>query len=473
MGSHGITWGETYQNVLEGYFKHEFGHSPKVIRFHHHDAHAASAYYASGFDEAMVLSIDNSGDGVSTELAVGKGSEMKVVEQIERPNSLGIYYSLLTQFCGFIRDSDEYKLMGLSSYGNRDAYDFSWLLKVENGHYHFNTDYIKQVKPGESQPSRQQAMYGEKLIEKLGKHRRSGEPVTDFYKNVAASAQQQLESAIVALVTRFHEETGLRKICLAGGVALNCVANQKIMNLDFIDEIYVQPASSDAGISLGAAYLAAAEMGDTPQKMEHAFLGPPYSNNEIKKVLDLLQLDYKRCDSPALVAAEMVAQNKVVGWFQGNMEFGPRALGTRSILANPAQKEMQDIVNHKIKFRESFRPFCPSVLENESKAFFVGKQDSSPYMTITYDANERSVKEIPAVVHVDQTARIQTVNRETSPLYHEYLTELKKLTGIGVSLNTSFNRNNEPIVCSPVDAVSAFYGCGMDGLIIGDFVLKK
>lgn len=473
IASHGSTWGDKYEEVLQGYFTYNFGHCPAIRRVHHHNAHGASAFFASGFDEALVLTIDNSGDGVSTKISHGKGAELIPITEYTRPNSLGMFYSLITQFCGFRRDTDEYKLMGLSSYGDRKKYNFDWLLKYGNGTYSFDDQYLKYIEPGQSQPTRQEMVFSDKFIEKLGKKRLSHEPLTQYQKDLAASAQQQFENVLLDLVTHHHKQTGLRKLCLSGGAALNCVANQQLMNLDFIDELYVQPASSDAGISLGAAYLVSVLEGATPRKMQTAYLGNEYSNEEIKKVLDFSNITYKNTDNPAAYAAQKVSEDKVIGWFQGKMEFGPRALGNRSILANPANAAMKDIVNSKIKFREAYRPFCPSVLEEDSELYFTGKQPIAPYMTITYDVKESQGTKIPAVTHVDNTARIQTVNQKQNPLYYQLLLQMKQITGMGVVLNTSFNRNREPMVCSPLDAISCFYGSGLDCLVMGNFVMEK
>jgi carbamoyltransferase len=258
---------------------------------------------------------------------------------------------------------------------------------------------------------------------------------------------------------------------MAGGVALNCAANKLIMNLDFIDEFYVQPAAGDNGISLGAALWGAHELGDTIQPMENAYLGTSWTHDSIKQILDLTGMPYQVCEHPEELAAQWVLEDRVVGWFQGRMEFGPRALGNRSILGNPAHPEMKSIINSKIKFREGYRPFCPSVLAEDHVDYFAGKSSSAPYMTINFDV--RPGLSLPSITHVDGTARVQTVNRHQNSLFHAYLAQMKKLSGHGVSINTSFNRNNEPIVQSPIDAISAFAGSGMDGLIIGNFALTK
>lgn len=473
VASHGSTWGDTYAKILKDYFKYTFGYCPPLEFVHHHDAHAASAFYGSGFDKSMILTMDASGDGVSTQLSIGNGDKMELFRRYSRPDSLGIYYSLITQLCGFRRDSDEYKLMGLAAYGNKNNFDFSRVLYFNNGEFHLNEDYMKPIAPGASQPTRQEMAFSNLLTDQFGKKRLKREPIDQHYKDIAASAQKQLEEVILGIVRYFHEQTGLRKICLAGGVALNCLANQKIMNLDFIDDVYVQPASSDAGISMGAAMYVSAKKGEKPLPLLSALLGMEYSNDEIETALKEINIEYKKIEDPAKEAAKLVANNKVIGWFQNRMEFGPRALGARSILANPAMPDVKNIINNKIKHREDYRPFCPSVIEEESGHYFIGKLQSAPFMNITFDVREEMQNKIPGVVHNDGTARIQTVNKHTNALYYDFLIELKKLTGHPVVVNTSFNNNNEPIVATPADAIATFYRTGLDALIIGCFLINK
>lgn len=471
--THGSTWQPDFRHTLRRYLLSKFGHSPEIELVHHHDAHCASAFYASGFDKAMIVSFDLSGDGIATQLAIGDGQTMTVVERIAKPDSLGIFYSLLTQFCGFVRDSDEYKVMGLSSYGKKGSYDFGWLLPYGQGKYTLNTDYIVVPGPGQPNPSKQEPFYSEKFIEKLGPPRLPDAPMTPYYEDIAASGQFHLENAIVDIVTAFQQRTGLRKLCLAGGVALNCVANQRLMNLAGVDAIYVQPAASDAGVSLGAAYLTAVKYGEHVEPLADVYLGPEYTADEILTTLQDANVRYTHVDDIASYAAQKVADNKIVGWFQGRMEFGPRALGKRSILANPTNKAMKDIVNAKIKFREEFRPFCPSVLEEETHTYFAGKSLTAPYMTITYDVKPEYIEKLPSITHVDHTARIQTVNRQQNASFYDYLRALKSLIGVGVTLNTSFNVKGDPIVNTPYQALATFYGSGMDTLILGNYVLNK
>ncbi len=473
VASHGSTWGTQYRNILESYFENTFGYCPPLHFVHHHDAHAASAYFGSGFDSAMILSLDASGDGVSTQLSLGKNGKIETYKRFSRPNSLGIFYSIITQFCGFRRDSDEYKLMGMAAYGDASKFDFSDVLHCENGEFMLNEKYLKPIEPGASQPTRQEMAYSNELTRLLGKKRLKTEALEQKHYDIAASAQHQLETVVIDLVTHLHQQTGLRKICLAGGVALNCLMNQKIMKLDCIDNIYVQPAAGDAGISAGAAMWVSAEKGIVPQAMPSALLGMEYSNIEIEKALCDIQATYRHIADPAKTAAELIAQHKVIGWFQGRLEFGPRALGARSILANPAMPEVKKVLNEKIKYRESFRPFCPSVTEEDASRYFVGKAAKSPFMNITFDVADEMKNAIAGVVHADGTARIQTVDKNIQALYHNMLKQLEVLSGHPVVVNTSFNTNNEPIAATPYDAVATFYRSGIDALIIGNYLLEK
>lgn len=471
---HGSTWEPEIEDRIKNYFTYHFGYAPPIRRYHHHDCHSVSAYYASGFKDALVVTLDNSGDGISAQICTGKDGRLTLVERFPRPNSLGVFYSLITQYCGFVKDSDEYKLMGLAPYGDKNKYGFDWLIDFKDGELRLNTDYIITLPAKAPSPHRDEMIFSQKFLDKLGAPRRLPKSeYAQFYKDIAASAQYHLETTVLKMLRHYSEKTGLRKICLAGGVALNCVMNQKIMNAGFVDALFVQPASSDAGISLGAAWLACMEEGIIPLIPSDTFLGNEYSNPQVKAALDSCGISYHETDDPAEAAAALIAQNKVAGWFQGRMEFGPRALGSRSILANPAVPAMKDWVNMKIKFRDSFRPFCPSVLEEDAGKYFSGKQKQAPYMTITYDVREQMRSKIPAVTHVDGTARIQTVNESQHPLYYRLLIKLKEKTGQGVVLNTSFNLSHEPIVCTPRDALASFYASGLDALVMGNFVIKK
>ena len=471
---HGSTWGNEIQPRLEDYFVQHFGSCPPLIRFHHHDCHAASSYFASGFTNATVITFDNSGDGISLQIMKGENGKLSLVERFARPDSLGLFYQLITQYCGFVKDSDEYKVMGLSSYGDRNAFDFSWLIDFKEGKLEINRDYIVVPKPGAPSLHKDEMAFTSKFIEKLGAHRRLPKTeMTDFYKNVAASAQQHFEKVLLKIVKYYIEKTGYNKVCFAGGAALNCVANQQVMNAPFVDNLFVQPASGDAGISLGAAWLCSAQKNSPPAATENTYLGQKYENEEIEHILKTSNLKYSFLENPSEDAAVEISKNKVVGWFQGRMEFGPRALGNRSILANATNPKMQDIVNQKIKFRESFRPFCPSVLEEDVALYFEGKQTLAPYMTITYNVKKEMQTAIPGVTHIDGTARIQTVNKQQNINFYNLLKALKKVTGHGVAMNTSFNLSHEPIVNSPRDAIATFFASGMEVLYLENFKVVK
>jgi carbamoyltransferase len=469
VATHGSTWGDGYEAMLKRYFKYTFNASPKVIRYHHHLCHAASAYYASGYEDAMVLTTDASGDSVSMQRAIGCGSELAVVEQVPRTNSLGILYSMMTQFCGFTRDSDEYKLMGLAPYGNPNRVDLSFLVDLSGKGFKVNQSYMFTAEPGQPQPSRQQAIFNPRLIDELGAPRIPESELSQLYKDMAASTQQLLEEVLCKVVREFHEETGIRKVCLAGGVALNCAANKKILELDFIDDIFVQPASSDAGISLGAAYLASTRFDRRPERQVGTKLGRNYSEAEVADELSQLGISFNVLEDSAEVAADLLNRDKVIGWFNGRAEFGPRALGSRSILGSATNPDMQELINRKIKFRESFRPFCPAVIKEDFKKAFSSPAEELPYMTVNVDVRS---DQFPAITHVDGTARVQTVN-DSDASFHQLLNLVGERQGISMVVNTSFNRMGEPMVYSVRDAVSCFFGSGLDSLFIGSIFIEK
>lgn len=471
---HGSTWGDDFDEKIKSYFENHFGYSPVIKRFHHHDCHAAGSFFSSSFSKALILSMDYSGDGISVQVSIGEKNQIKVLKRFERPQSLGLFYSLITQFCGFVKDSEEYKLMGLAGFGDRNKFDFSWLLKYSAGSFELNLDYIEIPEPKAPSPHRDEMNYNTHFIKKMGHERRvPNSPIAQFYKDVAASAQFLLEQTVLHLLEHYINETGIKNVCLSGGVALNCLMNQKLMNADFTDSVFIQPASSDAGISMGAAWLSCVENKIEPIAPKNVFLGNSFSDSEIERTLILCRIKFERVDNKIELASTDLKEGKVIAWFQGSMEFGPRALGNRSILANPCLPDMQQIVNQKIKFRESFRPFGASVLEEDVFDFFEGKSPKAPYMTLVYDVKEKKRKEIPSVVHADGTSRIQTVSKNENPTYYELLAEFKKKTGVGVLLNTSFNLNHEPIVNTVREAIASFYSSGLDVLYVGNYRVVK
>ena len=386
-----------------------------------------------------------------------------------RTNSLGILYSMMTQFCGFTRDSDEYKLMGLAPYGNPNRVDLSFLVDLNSKGFKVNQRYMYGAEPGQPQSSRQQAIFNKKVIDQLGAPRIPGSDLSQLYKDIAASTQLLLEEALCKAVKEFHEDTGIRRVCLAGGVALNCAANKKILELDFIDDIFVQPASSDAGISLGAAYLASTRFDRRPEGQIGTKLGRNYNDAEVTNQLSQLGVSFKTVEDPAALAADFIHQNKVIGWFNGRAEFGPRALGSRSILGSAIDPDMKELINRKIKFREGFRPFCPSVIKEDFKKAFSSPVEEHPYMTINVDVHS---DRFPAITHVNGTARVQTVD-DSDASFHQLLKSVGERQELGVVVNTSFNRMGEPMVYSVRDAVSCFFGSGLDYLIIGRSLVSK
>ena len=422
LAFHGITWHDGFDDTLKNHFENYFGYCPPIRRYHHHLCHAASAYYPSGFDEALILTVDGSGDGVSTQIAIGRNGKLEIIKQFERPQSLGMFYSIFTQICGFTRDADEYKLMGLAAFGNPNFFNLDDVLNVDEFGYRFNENYMVGIVPGESSPSRYEMLFNQHLLEKLNLKRRIQQPILETYMDLAASAQFKLESAMLALVKHYVKETGINKVCMAGGVALNCRANQKIENLEEVHELFVQPASNDAGISLGAAYLASVELGiGTFEEPNHTYLGNKYVNEEIEAVLKKCRIQYTKVEHIQQSAASEIANGKVIGWFQGAMEFGPRALGNRSILANPSIADIQKTVNEKIKFREGFRPFGASVLEDDFETYFEAKCTSAPYMTKVFNVKDKFKSKLLGVTHKDGTCRVQTVNRQQNVIYYELL----------------------------------------------------
>ncbi len=477
--------GNTFDD-LEGridlYLRHYFGHAPKIALYNHQRCHLAQAYYASPFAEAMILSYDGHGDSLSGALGIGRGNKIEVLEERGMGSSLGLFYSTMTSYLGFETLDSEYKVMGLAPYG-KPTVDLSPFLSVDRTDYTIDFSFIRGKErertllgAGGAEPpvvSRFEPWYTNKLVELLGRPaRRDDEPFDQFYRDVAHATQRQFEKAVVSLVTRLHEKTGLRKLAIGGGCALNCTANYVISKLPFIDEIYVPPAVSDRGISLGAALVAAAEHGEVPRGMSHAYLGPTYRRDQIEEALKLSNISYEEIQSPAADAAERLARGEIIGWFQGRSEYGPRALGARSILADPRRAEMKDEINRRVKFREEFRPFAPAVKESSAGKIFK-LLAASPFMTMAVEVQPAWRDKIPAVTHIDGTARVQTVNAHTAPDFHDLLDEFEKLTGVPVLLNTSFNIKGEPIVETPLNAIATFAASGIDTLYVGPFRIVK
>jgi carbamoyltransferase len=448
----------------------------------HHRAHMASAFFVSPFDEAAILSVDGAGDFVTTMWGTGKGNKLQVSDQINFPHSLGIFYSAVTQWLGFPKYGDEGKTMGLAPYGEpRYMDEMHKLVRLQkDGTFELDLDYFVHHAEGaamtwEGGEPTIGTLYSPKMLELFGEPRQPRTEITKKHEDVAASMQALLEEAEMALVKRIQKETGQKALCMAGGVALNSAFNGKVLpNTDF-EDIYIHPAAGDAGTSLGVCYYIYHQVLGNPRTfvMNGPYTGPKFDDAAIQKVLDAQNLKYERLEQDALVkrAAEIVAKGDVLGWFQGRMEWGPRALGNRSILADPRRGDMKDILNARIKQREPFRPFAPSVLLEATGDYF-DQTYPDPFMIKVYGVLPEKRAEIPAVTHVDGTGRLQTVEKEYAPLYWSLIKAFGELTGTPVVLNTSFNEN-EPVVCRPEEAVDCFLRTKMDAIGIGSFLIEK
>lgn len=486
--------------ILNGLNDLGLGKLPKnrlLFGFHHH-SHAASAFYPSPFDEAAVLVMDGVGEWATTSVGVGIGSEVKLIKEIRFPHSVGMLYSAFTYYLGFKVNDGEYKVMGLAPYGEpkyvQEIYDNLISLK-DDGSFHLNMDYFGYCTALTMTNGRFDKLFG-------GPPRKSNAPLTQHHMDLASSIQVVLEEAVLRLCRFAYAETGKKNLCMAGGVALNCVGNGRVLREGPFERLWIQPAAGDAGGSVGVAqaiaysagHLERADPSNGADSMNGSYLGPSFDEAEILADITPYGAAYRRLQDSELfqTAAQTLADEKVVGWFQGRMEFGPRALGNRSILGDPRSPGMQRMLNLKIKYRESFRPFAPAVLAEDVGDYFSIDQDS-PYMLLvapvrkerrrTLSGNELELQgleklsairsEIPAVTHVDNSARIQTVHRDTNPRFHRLLETFKALTGCSVLVNTSFNIRDEPIVCTPADAYRCFMGTEMDMLVLGNIVLHK
>jgi carbamoyltransferase len=443
----------------------QFGRVPRDrVKFvDHHDAHAWSAYALSGFDDALVLVVDGWGAWQSTSVYHALGTSMRRLRAIAYPNSLGVFYESFTDLLGFERNNDEWKVMGLAAYGE-PTYDLSELLRVTP------TGYLAD---GRALSGRS---YGDLsfLTARFGPRRDPETHISDDDRNLAASVQQATEEALFALVTEGVRLTGSRNLCLAGGVAMNSKANGKVLASGLVDGIFIQPAATDDGTAVGAALAAHRTLGtDVPRyELEDVYLGPEVTDAQINQAIGAYKLPAVRVSDLAGVTARLLATGHIVGWFQGRMEFGPRALGARSILADPRDQAMKDRVNECIKFREGWRPFAPSCLAERAHEYF-RPAHPSPFMILTFDVRSEKRDVIPAVTHADNSARVQTVRQDVNPRYWELIRAFDRVTGVPVVMNTSFNLRGEPIVCTPKDAVRTFYSSGMDFLVLGDHVIAK
>ena len=475
----------------------DFDWMSRLLFTEHHQSHAASAFYPSPFEEALILTMDGVGEWATTSVALGRGNHLEIIKEIHFPHSLGLLYSAFTYYTGFKVNSGEYKLMGLAPYGKpryaQKILDHLVDLKPD-GSFRLNLDYFNYSTGLTMTNGKFDTLFE-------GPARKPDQLLNERHMDLAASVQAVLEEAVLRMTRSLASETGAKNLCLAGGVALNCVANGKILRDGCFERIWVQPASGDAGGALGAALAAYHLLQNQPRRvcgcsdrMHGSYLGPEFRQDDIEQRLSKLGASYEVFEEPKLLdeCVDALVQEKAIGWFQGRMEFGPRALGARSILADPRSPRMQSTLNLKVKFRESFRPFAPSVLRERVGEWFELDSDS-PYMLLVADVVEHRRKRmtageeklfgieklnvprsgIPAVTHVDYSARIQTVHRETNPRYHALIERFNQRTGCPMLVNTSFNVRGEPIVGTPEDAFRCFMGTGIEILVVGNCLLRK
>lgn len=473
------------------------GYSGPMIFPQHHESHAASAFFPSSFDKAAIITFDGVGEWTTTSYGIGEGNQIKLLAKINFPHSIGLLYSAFTYFTGFRVNSGEYKVMGLAPYGEPKYRDIilSELIDLkDDGSFHMNMKYFNYC-TGLTMTNRAfSKLFG-------GPPRKPESELTQREMDLARSIQDVTEEIMLRTARHVHKVTGLKKLCIAGGVGLNCVGNGRILREGPFEDIWIQPAAGDAGGALGAALYGWFQYLDNPRdaitefdRQQGSYLGPEFSAEEIQEYLDKNNYPYQKFSSEEIpdLTAELLEKENVIGWFQGRMEFGPRALGNRSIIGDARSPKMQKTINLKIKYRESFRPFAPTVLEERINDYFEIDKPS-PYMLLTaqvqpnlrrqmtdeelrlFGINKLNVvrSTIPAVTHVDYSARIQSVSKDTNPKYHQLIKALEKRTGCGVIINTSFNVRGEPIVCTPEDAYKCFMRTEMDYLVLGDYILNK
>ncbi|MBI1767932.1 MAG: carbamoyltransferase [Bacteroidetes bacterium] len=454
---------------------------PKIINVEHHRSHLASAFFASPFDEAAILSIDGSGDFTTTMVATGKGNQITVIDSVDFPVSAGLFYTAFTQYLGFPHYGDEYKVMGLAPYGNPIYIEqirkvlhfesdglFSWDANYFASATEIKLDYSTNV-PVIS------TLYGGKIEEIFGPPRKAGEELTQKHKDIAASVQRVCEELILHILNHLQKRTGLKNLCLAGGVAQNSVANGKIIELTGFENLYIPSAGHDAGISMGSALYAYNHLlkKERAPAIYSAYTGSKFSNEEIETLLKERNIKFEHLEDDLLFdrIVDKLIEPGVVGWFNGRAEFGPRALGARSIIADPRNPKAKDLLNAKIKRRESFRPFAPSILKEFTGEYFE-KVEDVPFMEKVFPIRKEKREFIPAVTHVDGTGRLQTVMKEVSPRYHALIDRFREKTGVPILLNTSFNEN-EPIVNTPAEALDCFLRTNMDMLVLENCVIER
>ena len=466
-------------NNIKQIINDKTGFTGKISYHLHHLCHFANSYFVSGFEDALLASYDGMGEIECTLLGIGKKGDISVVHEGNRyPHSLGLFYSAITHYLGWKHHSDEGIIMGLAPFGNpknivpNSSKTYEEIFKeiiIETGDYDFQIDtswiayqYVRDT------------WISSKFIETFGPKRNYDDPLKQHHKDIAAALQNRIEEIIIHHLKNAKKEFGLKKLCLAGGVGLNCSLNGKIIKEKIFDEIFVQPASGDNGAAIGACFLAHQELTGTlePKKYHDFYLGSSFTDHEIESLLKSRNIIFEKSENIFLKVASELYDKKIIGWFQKSAEFGPRALGNRSILTSPFPKEMKDILNKRVKFREEFRPFAPSILEEYTEEYFEIKQES-PHMLIAVDVKKEKINQIPAVVHIDNTARVQTVTEQNNPEFRKLLEQFFKLSQIPVLLNTSFNVKGQPIVNSPEDALDCFLSTNIDVLAMGSYFISK
>ncbi len=453
---------------VEQVFHLDEGGPLRVHYLTHHDCHAAATFFRSNFEHAAVLTVDGYGERTSTHIAHATGRGIETLRTLEFPHSVGSWYAAFTQFLGFQPNDGEGKAMGLASYGQPVYYDaLRPLVRFSDDGFELDLSYFSYFLS-------RRRRYTDKLVALLGPERRPESALEQRHMDIAASMQKLTEEMVLHMARMARELTGEARLCMAGGVTLNCVANTRVRFEAGFDEVYFMPAAGDAGTSIGAALHVAHVLGDDPRRFhpQTDALGPRYDDEAIERELRIAGCRFSRPADLSQTVAQLIADGHIVGWFQGRAEFGPRALGHRSILADPRRPDMKDVLNARVKFREWFRPFAPAVLAERCGDFF-SHADPAPYMLVAYDTLPDKREALPSITHVDGTARVQTVTRDTNPPYYDLIAAFGALTGVPVLINTSFNIRGEPIVTSVPDALKCFFTTDMDALVVGPFLLTK
>lgn len=474
--------GATYDNmkqILSNFFNLKFRYCPKIYLIDHHLAHAASAFYTSGFEDSFIITADLSGDSRSTVLFYADKTGFKEINSYSKPNSLGLFYATITQYLGFRYDNDECKTMALAGFKSKQNNVIHDFLQVKNNEYLVNDKYlVTELMPGKTNPSRQEPLFSKYLTDKLKiKPRFENEKINEFYLSIANTAQDKLEQSYFELIKQLkNSRFKSNNLCLAGGVALNAQLNSKIAYSNEFDNVFIPPCAGDNGLSLGGAlYVANKYKSLLPERLMSTYLGQKFSNKEIKIELDRLKLKYKYIDNIEKIVAEKLADGKIGAIFHGKMEYGPRALGARSILANPKNKKIKEILNKDFKQRENFQPFSPAVLKGKENEYFDFPETKSDYdfMIINAKVKKENRENIISAIHIDDTARVQVVNKKTNPYFYKIIEQFGKITNVKVLLNTSLNKRGIPIARTPNDALTVFFTTPMDFVALENYLIEK